>query len=107
MGTDNADFFQSFERAGYKNIWSLNFFVFLIGNCSYREDCTLKPWGDWDGDIPEVGCGVQVRKRDYNSSLIYVQQENCSKLLSCPKIRDEVQTKCKYFQINHSAVNFS
>ena len=68
----------------------------LTGNCSYREDCTLKNWGDWSGEIPEVGCTVQVRKRDYNNSLIYVQRDSCDGLNSCPKIRDEVRTTCKY-----------
>ena len=83
-----------------KNIWKWFIYRFLWlvfpGNCSHREDCTLKEWGAWSGDVPSVGCAVQIRNREYNKSIIYIEQESCEGLDVCPAIRDETRTKCKY-----------
>lgn len=67
----------------------------LAGNCSYREDCVLKEWGDWLGKIPDVGCAVQIRTRDYNKSIEWIERAACDGLDSCPAIREEARTKCK------------
>ena len=66
-----------------------------LGNCSYREDCVLKGWSDWSGKIPEVGCAVQMRTRDYNKSIEWIERATCDGLDSCPAIREETRTKCK------------
>ncbi|EDO39922.1 predicted protein [Nematostella vectensis] len=63
-------------------------------NCSYREDCSLLEWQGWQGDIPESGCARQIRHREYNNSIIYVQRDTCDGLTSCPVIKDETRTKC-------------
>lgn len=68
-------------------------------NCSYREDCVLKDWSDWSGKIPEVGCAVQMRTRDYNKSIEWIQRATCEGLDSCPAIREETRTKCNCNQI--------
>ncbi|XP_031570928.1 uncharacterized protein LOC116305210 [Actinia tenebrosa] len=68
-------------------------------NCSHREDCTLKEWGSWSGDVPDVGCAVQIRNREYNKSIIYIEKESCEGLDVCPAIRDETRTKCNCNQI--------
>ncbi|KAK3737480.1 hypothetical protein QZH41_008363, partial [Actinostola sp. cb2023] len=68
-------------------------------NCSYRHDCTLKDWGPWNGDVPDVGCAVQIRTRDYNNSINHVEQESCNGLDVCPVIRDETRTKCNCNQV--------
>jgi len=45
--------------------------------------------------VPEVGCSVQIRTREYNRTIDHVLQESCSGLDVCPVIRDETRTKCK------------
>lgn len=69
-------------------------FLFL-GNCSFRENCVLNDWSDWTGKIPNGGCAVQIRTRDYNKSIEYFERETCDGLDSCPVTREETRTKCK------------
>ncbi|CAH3179044.1 unnamed protein product [Porites lobata] len=63
-------------------------------NCSFRENCLLNDWSDWTGKIPNGGCAVQIRTRDYNKSIEYFERETCDGLDSCPVIREETRTKC-------------
>ncbi len=74
---------------------ALEIYVLLAGNCSYREDCVLKDWSDWSGKIPDVGCALQMRTRDYNKSEEWIERATCDGLDSCPAIREETRTKCK------------
>jgi len=68
-------------------------------NCSFRENCVLKDWSDWSGNIPNGGCAVQIRSRDYNKSIEWIERETCDGLESCPAIREETRTKCHCNQI--------
>ncbi|KAL9979967.1 hypothetical protein ACROYT_G008494 [Oculina patagonica] len=81
-------------------------------NCSYREDCVLKDWSDWSGKIPDVGCALQMRTRDYNKSEEWIERATCDGLDSCPAIREETRTKCNCNQIicswgNWTKTNFN
>lgn len=67
----------------------------LVGNCSFREDCVLKEWSAWSEKIPDVGCAVQIRKRDFNKSLEWIERGTCDGLESCRAIREEARTECK------------
>ena len=82
-----------------RNIFRRCFGFFLLGNCSFREDCVLKEWSDWSGNIPNGGCAVQIRTRDYNKSLEYIERETCDGLESCPAITEDARTKCKWREV--------
>lgn len=68
-------------------------------NCSFREDCVLKEWSAWSEKIPDVGCAVQIRKRDFNKSLEWIERGTCDGLESCRAIREEARTECNCNQI--------
>lgn len=68
-------------------------------NCSFREDCELMDWSDWSGKVPVGGCAVQMRTRDYNNSLDWIERGTCDGLESCLAIREETRTKCLCNQI--------
>lgn len=68
-------------------------------NCSFREDCVLKEWSDWSEKIPDVGCAVQIRTRDFNKSVEWLERATCDDLESCPAIREEARTECNCNQI--------
>ena len=56
----------------------------------------LKDWSDWSGNIPNGGCADQIRSRDYNKSIEWIERETCDGLEYCPAIRKETRTKCEW-----------
>ena len=75
---------------------------FLAGNCSFREDCVLKAWSEWSGNVPNGGCAVQIRTRDFNKSIEWIERETCDGLESCPAIREDTRTTCKWRPVLYS-----
>ena len=57
----------------------------------------LKEWSDWSEKIPDVGCAVQIRTRDFNKSVEWLERATCDDLESCPAIREEARTECKWW----------
>lgn len=68
-------------------------------NCSFREDCELNNWSDWSGHVPVGGCAVQMRTREYNKPLDWLERKTCDGLESCPSIKEETRTKCRCNEI--------
>ena len=70
------------------------FISLFSGNCRYQEDCTVKEWGRWSQDVPDFGCGIQVRKREYNDTAVTVLSESCDDYVACPVILEESRPMC-------------
>ncbi|KAJ7387554.1 hypothetical protein OS493_000885 [Desmophyllum pertusum] len=76
-------------------------------NCSFREDCVLNNWSEWEGKLPDVGCADQIRTRDYNKSVEWIERDTCDGLESCPVIREETRTNYNLFLGNWTRTSFN